>query len=87
MSGDPCWIMRCKACGAVVAFSGVRNGDEAAAVLFVSGGRKDGDESEVVRLAPGDDGYPPRLDALCVHLGGTYDPNQASLFDEAEATP
>ena len=45
------------------------------------------DESEVVRLAPGDDGYPPRLDALCVHLGGTYDPNQASLFDEAEATP
>ncbi len=70
MSVNPCWIQRCKSCGAVVSFSGVRNGDE----------------SEVVRLAPGDDGYPPRLDALCVHLGGTYDPNQASLFDEAEAS-
>jgi hypothetical protein len=81
VSVNPCWIRRCKTCGAVEAFSGVRDGDEAAAVLFVSGARKNGDGSEVVRLTPGDEGYPPSLDELCGHPGGTYDPNQASPFD------
>ena len=82
-SKNPMWRQRCGACDAVVAGAVVIDGDEAAAVLSVSGGRKKGDGSVVERVAPGDPGHPVTLDALCVHLGGTYDPNQGDLFAEA----
>ena len=81
MSGNPMWRAVCDDCGAVLGGAVVTNGDEAAAVRFLSDGR--GDRGVTLeRLVPGDDGYPVKLGRLCVHHGGTAepDPNQGDLF-------
>ena len=82
MSGNPMWRAVCTTCSAVLGAASVTNGDEAAAVRFLSDGRGD-DGVRLERLAPGDDEYPVKLGRLCVHHGGTHvapDPNQHDLF-------